>query len=211
MQIDSWSKIIFMHIPRTGGSWFGYSWYANKDHTGTYSFISNKYLKNNINNKHIACGKHGKISGILEKLEKIGADVSNYKIITLVREPLDRVISSWRWFRYVKDTAKKHGRKNIDGMLDEMEKGRVRANYMPQTDWLCEPGAKFHHVFRFEDLLKNADTVNKIFPKFTPPNKLRRSHEKIKVTQKQIDRIKDLYSDDFKYLKPWYPHLNIKK
>ena len=96
-------------------------------------------------------------------------------------------------------------------MLDEMEKGRVRANYMPQTDWLCEPGAKFHHVFRFEDLLKNADTVNKIFPKFTPPNKLRRSHEKIKVTQKQIDRIKDLYSDDFKYLKPWYPHLNIKK
>ena len=30
MQIDGESKIIFVHIPRTGGSWFSYAWNSAK-------------------------------------------------------------------------------------------------------------------------------------------------------------------------------------
>ena len=41
------------------------------------------------------------------------------KKITIIREPIDRIISSWKWFSVVKNTAKRHGWKTIDDMLDE--------------------------------------------------------------------------------------------
>ena len=95
MQVDSFSKMLFVHIPRTGGSWFGYSWRSSKDSSGEISFVANKFLVNKKNGKQIECGRHGRLVGLLEKFKKIDADVSNYKKITIVRDPVDRVISSW--------------------------------------------------------------------------------------------------------------------
>ena len=208
MQVDSFSKMIFVHIPRTGGSWFGYSWRANKDHTGDVCFVANKFLLNNKNKKKIECGRHGKLVGLLEKFKKIDADVSDYKKITLVRHPIDRIISSWKWFSVVKNTARRHGWKTIDDMLDEFELGRVRANYMPQTDWLCEAGAKFDHIFKFERLLQGPGKVQKIFPEYRPENKLRRTSPIIAITPKQEARIRKLYKEDIDYLSKFYPNLN---
>jgi|TARA_B100000287_G_C20572098_1_gene756988 hypothetical protein len=206
MQVDSFSKMLFVHIPRTGGSWFGYSWPSHKDNTGEISFIANKFLINRKNGKQIECGRHGTLMGLLKKFKKIDADVSNYKKITIVREPIDRIISSWKWFSIVKDTAKRHGWKTIDDMLDEFEKGRVRANYMPQVDWLCEPGAKFDHIFKFERLLKGPGKVQAVFPKYKPKGKLRRT-QPLTISKQQENRIRKLYKDDIDYLKRFYPKL----
>ena len=208
MQVDSFSKMIFVHIPRTGGSWFGYSWRSNKDSSGEISYIQNKFLVNRKNGKRVECGRHGKLVGMLKQFKKIDADVSDYKKITIVREPVDRIISSWKWFSLVKNTAKRHGWKSIDDMLDEFELGRVRANYMPQVDWLCEPGAKFDHIFTFERLLKGPGKVQSKFPDYKPQNKLRRTKPDITITKQQENRIRKLYKDDIDYLFKFYPNLN---
>ena len=206
MQVDSFSKMLFVHIPRTGGSWFGYSWRSNNDRSGEISFVANKFLVNEKNGKQIECGRHGRLIGLLEKFKKIDADVSDYKKITIVRDPIDRVISAWKWFSVVKDTAKKHGWKNIDDMLDQYEAGRIRANYLPQTHWLCEEGAKFDYIFKFENLLQGAQEVQNIFPEYKPRGKLRRTTEKVKLTTKQLRRIKELYKEDIKYLSSYYDY-----
>ena len=130
--------------------------------------------------------------------------MNDYKIITLVREPIDRVLSSWKWFSLVKETAKKHKWQSIDDMLDEYESGESRVNYMPQTRWLCEPGARFDHSCRFEDLLKGPGKIQKVFPDYKPKGKLRRTVNDLKITDKQISRIKELYKADIDFLAEYY-------
>jgi hypothetical protein len=206
VQIDSESKIIYVHIPRTGGSWFSFAWNSNRN-VGDILQKAN-CLWNKLNDKKTPCGRHGTLSGILEKIKKIEYDVSDFKIVTTVREPVDRAVSSWVWFSKVKLTAKKHGWKTIDDMLDEYESGTVRSNYMPQVFWLEEKNAKFDYVYRFEDLLQGSKIVNKDFPLFNRgyknKNRLRRGRDTVverkKLNSKQIQRIKDIYKEDVRYL-----------
>lgn len=212
MQIDGESKIIFVHIPRTGGSWFSYAWNSAKG-IGPCVLQGNK-LVNRSNNKSVECGKHGRLSGILDKLEKIEYDHAGHKIVTMVRHPVDRALSSWVWFSEVKDTAKKHGWKSIDDMLDEFEGGNHRSNYMPQVFWLEEQNAKFDHIYKFEDVLSNNKIVQKDFPLFNRgyanKNHLRRGRKKTGneyFNQKQIERIKHLYRDDINFLSEHYKDL----
>ncbi len=212
MQIDGESKIIFVHIPRTGGSWFSYAWNSAKN-IG-HCVLQGDKLINKTNKKSVKCGKHGRLSGILEKLDEIDYNYNDHKIITMVRHPVDRALSSWVWFSEVKDTAKKHGWKSIDDMLDEFQGGTVRSNYMPQTFWLEEQNAKFDHIYRFEDVLSNNKIIQNDFPLFNRgkanKNHLRRGRKQTGneyFDQKQIKRIKHLYRDDINYLSEYYTDL----
>ena len=199
MQIDSNAKIIYVHIPRTGGKWFTHHWPSH--HTNGAFLKYNKF------------GKHGKLSDILKKLDAINYDYSNYKIITIIREPMDRICSSWVWFSKVKGTAEKHGWKSIDDMLDVYESGEVRVNYMPQIYWLCEPNSKFDIIYRFEDLLENHMLPQKDFSTFNTTEsgskKLVRGGQirTSLLTPAQKERIKKVYKDDFDYLSKYYPPL----
>ena len=78
MQIDSESKIIYVHIPRTGGSWFSFAWNSNRN-VGDILQKAN-CLWNKLNDKKTPCGRHGTLSGILEKIKEIEYDVSDFKI-----------------------------------------------------------------------------------------------------------------------------------
>ena len=205
MQIDNGSKMIYVHIPRTGGSWFTYSWRAVTNKVPKYIWSKVDILMDTKNHNTVQIGRHGRLSGIKDQLEVLGVDISKFKIVTLVREPID-IISSWRWFSKVKDTAKKHGWTSIDDMLDEYESGHRRANYLPQTYWLSEQDTKFDHIFRFEDLLKGPGEIQKIFPLYQPKGKLRRGTDDIKLTGKQTKRIKELYKEDVKYLSGYYDY-----
>ena len=207
MQVDSGSKIIYVHIPRTGGSWFTYAWPSNLGE-GKIAVIGNN-LKNFENGMMVATGRHGRLSGIKEKLDAIDYDYADHKIITMVREPFDRVASSWVWFSQVKSTAQKHGWATIDDMLDEFESGVIRANYLPQTHWLEEQDAVWDRIFRFEDVLGNSSVVQKEFPLF---NKNKKNNNLTRtgtvrsrmLSEKQKDRIRILYKDDFRYLEKYY-------
>jgi len=208
MQIDSESKIIFVHIPRTGGSWFTYAWPSNKRKGKIIS--DGKKLINLENNLSVECGRHGRWSGIKEKLDRVKYDYSDHKLITLVREPFDRVGSSWVWFSQVKGTAYKHGWKSIDDMLDEYESGGVRSNYIPQTYWLEEQGADWDSIYRFEDLIGDSSVVINDFPLFNDGQKKKNSLKRqgqvrsSAFTDSQRQRIRVLYKDDFRYLEKYY-------
>ena len=211
MQIDTESKILYVHIPRTGGSWFSYAWASNKKILDVN--IKGEFLHNNLNKKKVKCGRHGQLSGILEKFKQIEYDISDFKILTTIRHPIDRVLSSWSWFSDVKETAKKSGWKGIHDMLDEFESGVVRVNFLPQTYWLLEKDAKFDVIYKFEDLLLNARLPRKQFPLFNnrSQSKLSRRgrtrgyHRYLK--QDEIARIKTLYREDIDYLKQYYEDL----
>ena len=199
MQIDIESKMIYVHIPRTGGSWFSYAW-------------PNQWDKQYFLQKH-KFGRHGQLSGILKKLDEVEFDYSDYKIVTIIREPIDRIVSAWGYYNETKDTAKRHGWKSIDDMLDEYESGKVKAHYLPQTYWLCEPDAKFDVIYRFEDLLKRPKKPREQFPKFNTkfkfPKKLMRGikDRTSRITYHQVQRIKRLYKDDVEYLSKYYPNV----
>ena len=206
MQIDSKSKIIYVHIPRTGGSWFTFGWPATIGESKIW--CDGRKLVNKINGKDVPCGRHGRLSGIKEKLVELEYDFSDYKIITLVREPYDRIGSAWVLFSKIKQTAWRHGWKSIDDMLDDYESGSQKVHFLPQIYWLEESGAKWDHIFKFEDLLNSHESVQKYFPLFykdknnliTRQGRVRRNS----LNKKQKQRIKLLYKDDFKYLSKFY-------
>ena len=210
MQINDASKMIFVHIPRTGGSWFSYAWNSDKG-AGPIHLRANRLW---YKNKFVDCGKHGQLSGILEKLDQINYDYTDHKILTLVRHPVDRALSSWVWFSEVKETAKKHQWKSIDDMLDDYESGTVRANFMPQVFWLEEHNAKFDIIYKFEDLIGNSKVVQKDFPLFNRAKKhsnlLRRGRNKGYhkfLDSRQIQRIKEVYKHDIRFLNKYYDDL----
>ena len=209
MQIDSFAKIIYVHIPRTGGRWFRHGWRSHTDFRGECHIIDSK-LVNTQKDKTVACGRHGRLSGILEKLDLIEIDHTKYKKITIVREPIDRILSSWVYF--FKEKGGRSTWKTIDDMLDSYkEKGNESAIYMPQTFWLCENNVKFDHVFKFEDLLLTHKNIRAMWHQFKCRDPLMRSgrhngyHESL--TNKQIERIKEVYKDDIEFLSSYYPHL----
>lgn len=192
--------MLYVHIPRTGGSWFSYNW--------PYADRNDAYIKNNM------LGRHGKLSGILNKLDNLKFDYKDFRIVTTVRDPMDRIASSWVWFSKFKGTALKHGWKTIDDMLDEYESGAIRVNYMPQTYWLCEGNAKFDIIYRFEDLLENAYLPQKDFKSFgtgeTSSKRLIRQGQNRTslLTDSQKKRIKKVYKDDFDFLSQYYEDLS---
>lgn len=200
MQLNQKEKMLYVHIPRTGGSWFSYNW--------PYADRNDAYIKNNM------LGRHGKLSGILNKLDNLKFDYKDFRIVTTVRDPMDRIASSWVWFSKFKGTALKHGWKTIDDMLDEYESGAIRVNYMPQTYWLCEGNAKFDIIYRFEDLLENAYLPQKDFKSFgtgeTSSKRLIRQGQNRTslLTDSQKKRIKKVYKDDFDFLSQYYEDLS---
>ena len=103
------------------------------------------FTENTQKDKTVACGRHGRLSGILEKLDLIEIDHTKYKKITIVREPIDRILSSWVYF--FKEKGGRSTWKTIDDMLDSYkEKGNESAIYMPQTFWLCENNVKSLYI-----------------------------------------------------------------
>jgi len=199
VQLNNKEKVLYVHIPRTGGSWFSYNW--------PYADRSDIYIKNN------GLGRHGKLSGILRKLDDLRFDYNDFRIVTTVREPMDRIASSWVWFSKVKGTALKHGWKTIDDMMDEYESGATRVNYLPQTHWLCEENAKFDIIYRFEDLLENSYLPQRDFKTFgtgetSSKQLIRQGQNRISLlTPAQKQRIKKLYKDDFDFLSQYYKDL----
>ena len=104
MQINDASKMIFVHIPRTGGSWFTYSW--NNDRSARYFWHSNDVLINSKTHSKVEIGRHGRLSGIKKQLAVIDVKIEEFKVVTLVREPIDRIVSAWKWFSIVKEVHK---------------------------------------------------------------------------------------------------------
>ena len=74
------NNFIFLHIPKTGG-------------TSVEFILQNKYgspHERHYNVRHM--------QGVLENEE-----IDEYKIFTVIRNPFDRIISTWRWWAMHQD------------------------------------------------------------------------------------------------------------
>ena len=78
------TKVIFLHIPKTAGTSIEES------------------LKKTLGNSY---GRHYNIRQIQKTLndDGYGETVDEYKIFTVVRNPFDRIISTWRWWSFHQD------------------------------------------------------------------------------------------------------------
>ena len=74
------NRILFLHIPKTGGTSIEYC-------------LEREIGKGNQ--------RHNNIRVIEDFIN--GQDINEYKIFTVIRNPLDRIISTWRWWVFHKD------------------------------------------------------------------------------------------------------------
>jgi len=218
MQIDNLSRMIFIHIPRTGGSAFSYSTPGtiNGQHLDPY-YVSGDNIINTKEKLSTRCGRHTTWSFLKKKLKDIKADVSDYRLITFVRHPIDRIISTYRYLTMVKKTRNTFQWKSINDMLDIIEEHpQGKVHWMPQTHWLIEDNkpVNYFKIYRFEDIVNDISPMKKDFPLYTPHEKdiiQRQGNYNWKNYKKDstnvIDRIEKIYKDEHKYLSQWYEDL----
>tara|TARA_R110000824_G_scaffold217727_1_gene404193 strand:- start:74 stop:748 length:675 start_codon:yes stop_codon:yes gene_type:complete len=77
---ETFNKLIFLHIPKTGGTSVEYSLQR--------AFGTGKERHYNIR----------QMQGVLKN-----ENIEEYKIFTVIRNPFDRIISTWRWWVYHSD------------------------------------------------------------------------------------------------------------
>jgi hypothetical protein len=217
MQIDNLSKMIFIHIPRTGGSAFSYSTPGtiNGQHLKPY-YVGGAFIYNTEENLSTRIGRHGTWEQNKKALDIIRADVSEYKLITFIRNPIDRIFSAFRYLTLYKKTQATW--KNINDMLDEIEKAPFgKVHWTPQTYWLLENDKPIDYfkIYRFEDVVNDIGLIQKDFPLYNPHAKdiiQRQGNYKWWGYQKDhgkytVDRIKKIYKEEHRYLSQWYEEL----
>lgn len=216
MQIDNLNKMIYVHIPRTGGSAFTYSWpsHHTAEHRRPY-WADGRKLWNMETMKYVDCGRHGTLSGIKEKLKKLEADISDYRIITIVRNPIDRIFSTYRYLKTIKKSTISYKWSNIHGMLDEIEiNPHGKVHWFPQTHWLLEDNKQVNYfkVYRFEDIIKNTQEIYNDFPDYKVDKVISRQgnydyKNNYKNQKSAVERIKKIYCDEHRYMTRWYPDI----
>lgn len=186
------NKLIFIHIPKTGGT--------------TIEEYLNLFQK---------CNGYGDFNGkSLQHLigsdikELLGDDFNNFFRFTIVRNPIDRAISEYYWNEIG------HGFKNgksFDEFLDIVEeklKGNCQKTYLDhylhQSKFIYDKNNNIlvDKIFRFENFDKIEEFMLKNYKnnsnKFEKKNVgLVRKKNEIKLTVSQKARIYKIYKDDF--------------
>ncbi|MBE1291331.1 MAG: hypothetical protein GJ677_02465 [Rhodobacteraceae bacterium] len=93
-------KLIFVHVPKTGGSAIerALGLHPTEVSDPEYYLSGSKVLL-----------QHLDLRGIVDVLERDGEDMSLYNVVGVVREPVSRFLSEYRW-------RKKIGHKIADGL-----------------------------------------------------------------------------------------------
>lgn len=216
MQVDNLNKMIYIHIPRTGGSAFTYSWPSHsEDQLRKPFFADGRFIWNNETKQKVPCGRHGTYFGTIEKFKQINGNISNYKFITIVRDPIDRIFSTYRYFKMVKKGIMSDAWQSIHDMLDLIEQAPIgKVHWFPQTHWLIEnnQAVPYNHIYRFEDIIKNVNLVKKDFPNYSADKVISRQgnydyKNNYKTETKAVARIKEIYKVEHKYMTKWYTDL----
>ena len=183
------NKICFIHIPRTSGTNFEHilGFHDHKEwRTSNYENLFGLDKKTRI------MLQHATYSQILNINPTFLKDI----IVTIVRHPYTRVHSLYKYF-------KKHD--NIDDFLDMLENGRIESYfYQQQYKYLYNNNSlidcdiiRFEHFTEDFNLFKKKYNLNikNIFNEKLQKNKF----EKVtnSLTDKQKQRIKNLYKKDF--------------
>ena len=152
-------NILFVHIPKTGGSVIENE--LKKKYSQTlYSSWKNNILPPPFNIKSL---QHQNYTTLHEYRDKLNIDFNNIKVFAIVRNPYDRVISDLFWQRLLKKNA---SAENVYKVLCKYVKGiRVRdGHHLPQYTYVTNINGKIApriKIFKTENLNNANDLINK--------------------------------------------------
>lgn len=169
-------KAIFIHIPKTGGSYihnilrdcYGFNTYRytrkdHKEYNGDDSIKDDEKGCNSIygfvNTRKTGVLRYFKTSTELYKLSNITKEQWNsYTKFTFVRNPYDKIISAWKFIHKVKPTQK-HNLINFLNNKDDYDNSIYSHSFIPQYTHLIDENNELSidYFGRFENL--NEDLI----------------------------------------------------
>ncbi len=193
-------KIIFVHVPKTGGSSIEkvLGLHPNDVKDCNY-FLSGT----NYHLQHLT----------LQEIEKIliedGEVISEYSVIGMVREPIDRMLSEFRWRKKINHKIVKDLDVNefIDSIYNRLSSGEYIDSHFTEQSKYFELSQNSHFssidILKYEDGFDVvAELLKKVIPnrEFTIPKVNHTNHIDINrahLSAQSIDKIMTLYKNDF--------------
>ncbi len=152
-------NILFVHIPKTGGTVIE-SKLKGKYKQSLYSGFGNNKLPSPFNKKSL---QHQKYTTLYDYRDKLNIDFNNIKAFTVVRNPYDRVISDLIWHRVLK---KEHTKSDVYKLICKYIKGiNVRDyHHVAQYKYVTDKKGNLIPsiiIFKTENLNKQNNNLNK--------------------------------------------------
>jgi len=196
-------NLLFIHIPKTGGSsleeYFSYKYNIPLNNKSLYLFLS---TENEENNNIIIDSslQHLSYETIMKYKEYFQIDASNIEIISIVRNPYNRIISDLFFFKKINiDSSKEDVYNEVVTYFTEYNDNHVTPQYLFITD-------ENKQLIKDIKLLKTEsltdDMINLGYTDFNiisnaNPNKLEYDDY---LNDESINLINNFYEEDFKIL-----------
>lgn len=191
------NKLIFVHIPKTGGT-------SVEEHLKLSHINTGLGLIRNFDEQNMKALHH---FTWLDYQKFLGQDVFHkYTTFSIVRNPVERCISEYYWTPL--DFGYKNGRL-FDDFLSNVERivkekrfydSLYHDHFQTQTSYVMDKNNKLmvDKLFRFEDFEEVERFLSKYCDsKLSKVNKRSENVEKIKPSKEQIQRIEKIYHIDF--------------
>ena len=194
-------NVLFIHIPKTGGSsieeYLSYKYNIKLDNSSLYLFTQDKHLLNE-NMKINSSLQHLTYNQIVENRKVLNIHFDNIKIITIVRNPYERIVSDLFFNNLItKDTSKETV---FDIINQYLESDKYDNHNIPQHNFITNDNQEIIpniHILRTESL--NNDMHHLGYTDFNlfsnaNPNKVKYADY---LNNKSIEIINNFYHLDF--------------
>lgn len=194
-------NVLFIHIPKTGGSsieeYLSYKYNIKLDNSSLYLFTQDKRLLNE-NMKINSSLQHLTYNQIVENRKVLNIHFDNIKIITIVRNPYERIVSDLFFYHLItKDTSKETV---FDIINQYLESKKYDNHNIPQHNFITNDNQEIIpniHILRTESLnndMHHLGYTDFNFFSLVNPNKVKYSDY---LNNKSIEIINNFYHLDF--------------
>lgn len=194
-------KVIFLHIPKCAGTSINQLLSDNKNFN--YLLPDYEYLYGWCPKRKIFM-QHATVQELIE-LELISNDIwDNYYKFTIVRNPWDRIVSSYNW---IKNNLNLDGSltdflflKNSFSLISDLNPSFYRADHLKtQSEFIFHEDYHLDAIFNFKDIgsinFKELFNCKNFELKHHKKSKSKK-HYSSYYTNTQIDIVNEIYSDD---------------
>jgi len=184
-------QLIFVHIPKTGGTTVEYYLELIKGING-YGIIKNVAFQ------HFNWENYNTL---------LGEDIySKYFKFSIIRNPISRCISEYYWttlgFGYKNNSSFDNFLDNVEDIVKNKKFNETiyHDHFYPQSFFILDENknSKVDKIYRFEDFSEMNNFLNNYTSEIIiPKQEISKGITKIIPTQNQIDKIYQIYKQDF--------------